>query len=78
VNSIGVGAGYAPTPSTGMRRAVIFRTGGVVELAVPDRPGTLSIGVAINDSEYVAGYYVDYWAGLQRSFIVSAYGSLPI
>jgi probable HAF family extracellular repeat protein len=76
VNSFGVAAGFAPSSVTGMRHAAMFRNGTVIELAVPDRPGTLSFGVAINDSEYVAGYYVDYWAGLQRSFIVSANGSL--
>jgi probable HAF family extracellular repeat protein len=76
VNSFGVAAGFAPSSSTGMRRAVIFKNGAVTELAVPDRPGTLSFGVAINDSEYVAGHYVDYWASFQRSFIVSANGSM--
>lgn len=77
VNSFGVATGFAPSSTTGMRRAVIFRNGAVVELAaVPDRAGTLSFGVAINDSEYVTGYYVDYWAGFQRSFIVSATGAM--
>jgi probable HAF family extracellular repeat protein len=76
VNSFGVATGFAPSSVTGMRHAVMFRYGAVIELAVPDRPGTLSFGVAINDSEYVAGHYVDYWAGLQRSFIVSANGAM--